>query len=594
MIELRNVTAKNFLSIGNQTQAVNLNRKILTLVLGENLDLGGDDSGSRNGTGKTTMINAVSYALFGTALTNIKRDNLINKTNSKNMLVTLEFEKDHIFYRVERGRRPNILKLYVNGQETSDESTDESQGDSRQTQDYIEKLLGLSHTMFKHIVALNTYTEPFLSMSAHEQRGVIEQLLGITKLSEKADALKNQIKTIKDLLLEENIKIESIKKSNSTIEESINNLILRQKMWQRKKNDELRILNSKIIELTNLDIDSEIISHNEIEKYNQQTNTINQLERELLEHKSNLKETDRALQRLNDQLKSVKDHKCHACGQDLHDQAHEDQLDNITKDIIQKKNKKIEYESNVSSSQLKLDQIGSLGPRPKTWYDNLSDALNHRNSLENALAKKLEKEIEIDHYAEQISELRLTAIQEISYDTINAMERLRDHQEFLLKLLISKDSFIRKRIIDQNLNHLNHRLAYYISQIGLPHTVVFQNDLSVEIQLLGLDLDFDNLSRGERNRLILSLSWAFRDVWESLYQGINVLFLDELIDSGMDSSGVESSLAILKKMSRERKKSIFLISHKEELIGRVNCVLRVIKENGFTSFNNDVEIIEHV
>ena len=128
----------------------------------------------------------------------------------------------------------------------------------------------------------------------------------------------------------------------------------------------------------------------------------------------------------------------------------------------------------------------------------------------------------------------------------------------------------------------------------MPHTVIFQNDLSVEIQLLGLDLDFDNLSRGERNRLILSLSWAFRDVWESLYQGINILFLDELIDSGMDSSGVESSLAILKKMSRERKKSIFLISHKEELLGRVNCVLRVIKENGFTSFNNDIEIIEHV
>ena len=594
MIELRNVTAKNFLSIGNQTQAVNLNRKILTLVLGENLDLGGDDSGSRNGTGKTTMINAVSYALFGTALTNIKRDNLINKTNSKNMLVTLEFEKDHIFYRVERGRRPNILKLYVNGQETSDESIDESQGDSRQTQDHIEKLLGLSHTMFKHIVALNTYTEPFLSMSAHEQRGVIEQLLGITKLSEKADALKNQIKTIKDLILEENIKIESIKKSNSTIEESINNLILRQKMWQRKRDDETKTLNSKIIELKNLDIDSEILAHDDIEKYNYQLNIVKQLERELLEHKSNLQETDRALQRLNDQLKSVRDHKCHACGQDLHDQAHEDQLDNITKDIVQKKNKKIEFESNVSSSQMKLNQIGSLGQRPKTWYDNLSDALNHRNSLENALSKKLEKETEIDHYAEQISELRSTAIQEISYDTINAMERLRDHQEFLLKLLISKDSFIRKRIIDQNLNHLNHRLAYYISQIGLPHTVTFQNDLSVEIQLLGLDLDFDNLSRGERNRLILSLSWAFRDVWESLYQGINVLFLDELIDRGMDSSGVESSLAILKKMSRERKKSIFLISHKEELIGRVNCVLRVIKENGFTSFNNDVEIIEHV
>ena len=114
--------------------------------------------------------------------------------------------------------------------------------------------------------------------------------------------------------------------------------------------------------------------------------------------------------------------------------------------------------------------------------------------------------------------------------------------------------------------------------------------MTVEIQELGRDLDFDNLSRGERNRLILSLSWAFRDVWESLYQPINLLFIDELVDSGMDSSGVENSMAVLKRMSRERSKSVWLVSHKDELIGRVNNVLKVIKENGFTSYDTDVEI----
>jgi ABC-type multidrug transport system ATPase subunit len=128
--------------------------------------------------------------------------------------------------------------------------------------------------------------------------------------------------------------------------------------------------------------------------------------------------------------------------------------------------------------------------------------------------------------------------------------------------------------------------------LGLPHQVQFQNDLSVEITQLGQDLDFDNLSRGERNRLILGLSFAFRDVWESLYQSINLLFIDELIDSGMDSAGVENSISVLKKMTRERKKNIFLISHKDELVGRVNNVLKVVKENGFTSYANDLEIVE--
>jgi DNA repair exonuclease SbcCD ATPase subunit len=121
--------------------------------------------------------------------------------------------------------------------------------------------------------------------------------------------------------------------------------------------------------------------------------------------------------------------------------------------------------------------------------------------------------------------------------------------------------------------------------------VVFKNDLTVEITQLGQDLDFDNLSRGERNRLILGLSWAFRDVWESLYQNINLLFIDELVDSGMDANGVENAIAVLKKMGRERQKNIYLISHKEELASRVTNVLKVIKENGFTSYDNDVEVM---
>ena len=123
------------MSVGNATQAINFDRRDLTLVLGENLDLGGD--GSRNGTGKTTIINALSYALYGQALTNIKKDNLINKTNGKNLLVSLDFEVTGNQFRIERGRKPNVLKLYVNEQEQSDNNSDESQGDSRETQETI-------------------------------------------------------------------------------------------------------------------------------------------------------------------------------------------------------------------------------------------------------------------------------------------------------------------------------------------------------------------------------------------------------------------------------------------------------------------------
>jgi DNA repair exonuclease SbcCD ATPase subunit len=230
--------------------------------------------------------------------------------------------------------------------------------------------------------------------------------------------------------------------------------------------------------------------------------------------------------------------------------------------------------------------------KPNTYYDTVEQALQHKNNLQNLETQLTIRAGEQDPYQEQIDELLDTAMQEITWDSVNALTSLKDHQEFLLKLLTSKDSFIRKKIIDQNLAYLNNRLTYYLDKMGLPHTVIFQNDLTVEITQLGQDLDFDNLSRGERNRLILGLSWAFRDVWESLYQTVNLLFVDELIDNGLDASGVENALSVLKKTARERKKNIFLISHKDELIGRVNNVLKVVKENGFTSYATDLEVSE--
>ena len=253
----------------------------------------------------------------------------------------------------------------------------------------------------------------------------------------------------------------------------------------------------------------------------------------------------------------------------------------------------MDLQDNIDKTDAKINKIGDLEQRPTTYYDTIKEAYEHRQYVDTLKTALKNKQDESNPYLDQIDELQNQAIQEVNYDTVNTMQKLKEHEEFLYKLLTNKDSFIRKKIIDQNLTFLNNRLTHYLDQLGLPHLVTFQNDLSVEITQLGQSLDFDNLSRGERNRLILGMSFAFRDVWENLYQNINLLFLDELIDSGMDSAGVESSLAILKKMSRERGKNIFLISHKDELVGRVNNVLKVIKENGFTSYANDVETYEH-
>ena len=592
MIKIKELTVKNFMSVGNQTQAVNFGREQLTLVLGENLDQGGDDSGSRNGTGKTTIVNALSFALFGTALTNIKKDNLINKINNKNMLVTLSFEKNGNKYKVERGRKPTVMKFYVNDQEQGAESGDDAQGDVRETQKDIDELLGMSHDMFKHIIALNTYTEPFLSMKANEQREIIEQLLGITLLSEKADALKEQVRLSKDAIYQENADIEAAKKSNEKIQVSITGLETRQNAWYTQQAADCDKIAKSILELQSVDIEREIAQHAKLKSYDELSAKIKSLNKEKATLETALMQADKAVKKYEREVEQLKNKTCHACEQELHTHKHEELTAIAEKNLADSFAYLQSVSENYATAVADLEEIGDINGRPQTYYDNVEQALKHQNnlaSLEQALSVRQQ---ETDPYQDQINELKHTAMQEISWDNVNTLTSLKDHQEFLLKLLTSKDSFIRKKIIDQNLAYLNNRLTYYLDRMGLPHTVVFQNDLSVEITQLGQDLDFDNLSRGERNRLILGLSWSFRDVWESLYQSVNLLFIDELIDNGLDASGVENALGVLKKMARERNKNIYLISHKDELIGRVNNVLKVIKENGFTSYSNDLEITE--
>jgi DNA repair exonuclease SbcCD ATPase subunit len=586
MIEIRNLTVRNFMSVGNATQGIDFDRKDLTLVLGENLDLGGD--GSRNGTGKTTIINALSYALYGQALSNIRKDNLVNKTNSKGMMVSLDFAVSGQDYRIERGRKPNVLKFYVNHKEQ--QATDEAQGDSRETQNEIERIMNMSHDMFKHVLALNTYTEPFLSLKANDQRNIIEQLLGITLLSERADRIKELNRETKDSISQEEFRIRAVIEANKRIEEQIESLRKRHRLWCVKQAEDVAKLVQAIADLEHIDIEVEVQSHRDLETFYIKKKAMDDANKWIRSIESDNEKQQKLIKKLKTEIDLLENHKCHSCGQDIHDtkqdelkQAKQEQLKEHALQLLANNTQWMEHTDT-------LKNLGVSGAAPAVFYDTLEQALNHRNTVETLRKDLVTRQTDMDPYTEQIDDMQGQALQVVTYDALNELTRLQEHQEFLLKLLTSKDSFVRKKIIDQNLSYLNQRLTHYLDRIGLPHTVKFQNDLTVMIEELGRELDFDNLSRGERNRLILSMSWAFRDVWESLYSPINLLFIDELIDNGLDTQGVENALALLKKMSRERHKSIWLVSHRDELAGRVENILKVVKENGFTSYSTDIEL----
>jgi len=692
MIHIKNLTVKNFMSVGNATQGIDFDRQDLTLVLGENLDLGGD--GSRNGTGKTTIINALSYAMYGQALSNIRKDNLVNKANAKGMMVSLDFAVNGKTYKIERGRKPNVLRFYVDSEQQT--ATDDAQGDSRETQDAIESVFGMSHDMFKHILALNTYTEPFLSLKANDQRTIIEQLLGITLLSERADRIKELNRGTKESITSEEFRIRAVQEANKRIEEQIESFRRRQGLWRKKydsdlaylvaqyddlarvnieaellahkdlavwnerkkqadahgrllafqtawqqtQNKEIAALKVSYDQLSHIDIAAELQAHRDLSVYNQKAKDIAELEKLIARCVADEVREKKTVDKLRAEIAELEAHKCYACGQEFHDGAHESVLEAKRKSLqeaalqalstngqwientetlqvlgklgikptkhYQTEAEAIRHSSELENIQQKIADKSAevdpyaeqlvghvaveLGAQPATHYDTEAQAIKHSTQVNNLLQQITSKHAETDPYNEQIEDMQQQALQIVSYDHLNDLTRVQDHQEFLLKLLTSKDSFVRKKIIDQNLSYLNARLTWYLDRIGLPHTVKFQNDLSVSIEELGRELDFDNLSRGERNRLILSMSWAFRDVWESLYSPINILFIDEMIDSGLDTQGVENALALLKKMTRERNKSIWLVSHRDELTSRVENILRVVKENGFTSYNTDVEL----
>jgi DNA repair exonuclease SbcCD ATPase subunit len=688
-ITIKNITLRNFLSIGLVTQAVNFDRQELTLILGENLDLGGD--GARNGTGKTSLIQALSYALFGVPINSIRKDNLVNRTNGKNMMVTLDFNVNGIDYKIERGRKPNILRFYVNND--LQKGNDDAQGENKETQVAIEKVIHMSSDMFKHIVALNTYSEPFLALKNNEQRDIIEQLLGITLLSEKAEVIKVMVKDSKDNIQQEEFNVKAIEEANKRVKEQIESTKRRQKLWKMKHDEDLEKLAIDYQRLITIDIDSELQAHRDLSVWNEkkkQQDAYNSLVARSLvwqqKHDSDVAAADKIyldknrhnieseleawvklnewlresiiqdtltstintqtksiekekklISKLEKEVRSLEEHTCYACGQDFHDEGHTKVLTDKQELLANSVAQVTELENSLASNQALVKELGpqpttlykteaeairhssdlsnlkkvwedkkletnpfaeqlaeytviELGRHPETYYDTESQAIEHRSKVANIIKDIERKSEEVDPYNEQIVEMENQALQEINFNKINQLTRTMEHQKFLLDILTSKDSFVRKKIIDQNLSYLNSRLTHYLDKIGLPHQVIFKNDLQVEITELGRELDFDNLSRGERNRLILGLSFAFRDVWENLYSPINTLFIDELIDSGLDTMGVENALAILKDMSRRRHKSIWLVSHREELAGRVPNVLKVVKEAGFTSYNTSVDI----
>lgn len=704
MLSIKRISMRNFFSFGNAPQIVDLDSTDLVLVLGKNNDaaIGDDSEGRRNGVGKSAIIQGIVYGLYGKSISNdIKIPNLINKINGKNCEVTIDFDKDGVEYRIERGRSPTFFNLLT--LENGKEVVDESRGEKKDTQEDLNEILGISQLLFEHIVVLNANVEPFLSLSQQKQRELIEELLGITQLTEKANLLKDMHRETKRLSDHEKFKVDTITESNKRIVQSIESLQIRANEFEQKRTSVIENITQNLSDYDDFNFDTlfeqallmeEAINHNNkranleirlaqlVEKHEEYSNSllikknkifssIEELSKFDIDHEINLHEAlstwnsleqslkevlstkrfkeqqikgmsdkisyqEKLLFNENQKLIDISNKKCPLCKNSLeHDSKHAD-IKQKSEEEVQKISTIIEnltIELQTLQNEIKELNIFELPDKPSTFYSTLSEAKLHEHKLEelksqsnvtdiniydeelmsafeelesienkeyietfnthevrdlqhsfNSLVSSLEREKASENpFIEQIETLKTNSIQDVDYNEYNELVKLAEHQDYLTKLLMNKDSFVRRRILEQNTSFLNERLSYFVEMCGSEHNVKFLNDLSVEIESKGQYFDFKQLSRGERTRINIAVSCAFRDTYESLYQNINILMCDEYIDVGLDGDGVIKVWNIFQDFSAIRRKNVFVISHKEELISKADTILMITKEDSFST-----------
>ena len=208
MLEFGMLSMRNFLSYGNNTTIFDLRRPGTTLIVGENLDQTSDGAGA-NGVGKSTIVNAIAYALYDKPVSDISKDNLVNNINNKNMEVTLEYVGDdgaqyktHRFRKVKAGAEGNGVHFYMNGKDVTPDSV-------ASTNEAIERTIGIPYELFVRIIVFSASHNPFLSLKTDEQKGIIEELFGLTAISQKADLLKKQIKDTEGRISIQQVKIDA-------------------------------------------------------------------------------------------------------------------------------------------------------------------------------------------------------------------------------------------------------------------------------------------------------------------------------------------------------------------------------------------------
>lgn len=518
-------------------------------------------------THNTVILNAISYAMYDKPAVSESsgKDSLINNINRKKMKVTLEFEKGGHHYYIERFRKMKStqdgtgVKFFINGEDRT--------RDSKKTNQMIENTIGVPHELFKQIVVFPANTTPFLSLpKSHPtqpcQRSMIEHLFGLTELTHKAEQLKEQKKQTKQDLEVERLRVENAEKEEQNHQQQIDKTKERLENWKQENNNKIEQLQKKLNSIENVDFDKEKQLHEQYDHVKQQRKELLQ---QINTYNESLEKLEKEQTQLQQEISHLEDEKCPYCLQEY--QTSKEKLEESKKRLEQNKSEQNEILNNLSSLESDYNQINDQVKQTadQMTVDDLDTLWEIRNESSQIQEKITDLQQQENPFEGPLQELENNPPEPVDYNELNRLNNLVEHQDMLIKLLTKNDSFVRKVLLNRNLPFLNARLAKYLQDLGLSFKVEFTHNLVANISRFGRELDHGNVSNGQKARINIALSFAFRDVLQKLHSSFNICILDEVLDYGLDSIGITNTAKMLKRKARDEGITIYVISHRDEL-----------------------------
>ena len=584
-IEFVSISLRNFLSYGNNTTVIQLQRPGTTLIVGENLDSTVDGKGG-NGVGKTSIVNAIVFALYDRAISDMAKDDLINNINKRNLEVSVDFKignNEYIVRRERKAKEGNNVYLYINGEDKTPDS-------AAKTNAEIMRIVGMPFEMFVRIVIFSAQQKSFLELPSRHptqanQTDFIEELFGLTTLSAKADMLKLTIADTEREITAEKTRITRVEQEHARHSLQIDSAKRRVVTWEATNEQTITNLQAKLDKLGEIDVTAQQALLGELKIAGKQlqefTSTVNACGKEYKQIESSLVE-------LRTELVQLQHNQCPYCKQEFHDT--QAKIASVNSQIEEHNTRMFEVDELMERT---VDEIATVKEaiatlKSQITIDNIEELIEISAQSGNIKERITELTGETNPHLESLDELLNTELEEIDYATINELTSTQEHQKFLLKLLTKKDSFVRKELLEKNIPYLNARLQYHLGFLGLPHKVEFTQEMTAAISQFGQPLSFGNLSAGQRARVNIALSLAFRDVLQQLHQKINICLFDEVLDIGLDGVGIVAAAQSLKRISKDDTVSIFIISHKSEVENMFDSTITVQMSKGFSYIKDAV------